>query len=375
MTAREAWGNLSVKSVQQAVGSAASGLTSRASEITAVATANLTMESIQHSVSSIASGAVNVASKVAYQATSKVPGLLSPTKVGSAEVGIKVTHQDLGPGTSKTVVQQAQITDDIWEPPMNAFGMEKYDEKSEDAQLDKSLNEILKTKGTNTKAGKRPSTHRGRSQYKEHAKTTKTRGPLQDDDELNSGSKCFVNDNPTTNPHSDIKPSSNRTTDRTRSANNYHTKKLEMVLSKDCTIVQDPMRGKHGGDSQVHSHLRLGTGPTFTEDENDYDGLGVSSVWKSPHEGLLNTDRRKALSQHWHDKEDKSAGDGGSSPKILVERRAQSNRIPVRAAQGLKPVGDCGQKEQLKQGMTRVAGMNRCAAITISFSSHQTVAV
>ena len=143
MNAREAWANLSIETVQQAVGAAALELTSKASELTNAATANITMESVQHSVGTIASGVATIASKVAYEAVSRVPGLITPMYSSFEEDETTVTNRDISPRRKMMIAQQTQIGHRNWEAPMNAV-RQGNEEKSKAMQVDEWLNKVPK---------------------------------------------------------------------------------------------------------------------------------------------------------------------------------------------------------------------------------------
>lgn len=381
MTAKEAWENLSVETVQQAVGTAASHLTTKASELTTVATSSLGIASVQQSIGSMASKLANVASKAAYEAASTVPKLIPPKqKAGFSEDGVTVTNRDMGPGMDMMVVQHAQNAEDIWEPPVNSFKMESIRENSEDVELDKSFDEIIKTKDKGTGSDRKRTTYQGRSGQTFHGKVTEMPGPLRSDDKLfhrrgalhgNSRDKHLLDDGFEPAPvYGNSNLNSNRKTHHVRPASIHHTKDTKKPTARYTSTMQDPMRGKHVEEPRTQRHLTEGSGPRFTEGENEYDALGVSSVWKSPYQDLLSADRTKAISQRWQDKKDRSAQDE-ENQKVPAKREARPSRIPVRAAKGPITVGDIDHKDEKNQGKTWVAGMDREAAITVSLPSLQ----
>lgn len=355
MTAKEAWEGFSVETVQHAVGTAASDLTIKASELTTVATANLSIASVQHSVGSAASKLASVASKVVYQAASKVPDLISPKQTASfSEDGITVTNRDMGPGMNVMVVQHAQITDDIWEPPTNSSTMESIKRKSEDVELEKSLDEIIETRDTGTGSDCKRATYQGRSGKTSHGKITEMPGPLRDDKLLhkrralhgNPRDKHFFDDGFEPEPvYGNTNLDSNRKTNPERSASNHRTKDTKNLTARYTNTIQDPMGGKHIGQPRTQRHLPKGSGPSFTQDRDEYDALGVSSVWKSPHKDLLSADRTKAMLQCWQDKEDRSARDE-ENRKTPAERGARPSRIPVRAGKAPRTVDNVDHKDR-----------------------------
>ncbi len=380
MTAKEAWENLGVRTVQQVVGTAASDLTIKASELTTVATANVNMESIQHSVGTVASRIASVTSKVAYQAASKVPDLISPKQMlGFTEDGITVANRDTGSGRSMIVVQHAQVANDIWEPPINVFKMEENEGKSEAAELEKSLDEILEPTHKGNVAGRRRRTHQGHSGKSYHAKGTETPGPLRDDNKLSRkrwprhgglGDKTPSNDGFTAEPvYGNVNVDRILRADHEGSANNHYTKNTAQRLpGRDTSEVQDPKRRKHEGETRIQRQSIEESGSRFTDDGNSYDALGVSNVWKSPHKDLLSADRKKAISQRWENQQDRSARDDANR-KVPSETGSRPSQIPLMAARGHRAVEDVGRKDMTQQGKIWAAGMDREAVTTVSLPS------
>lgn len=379
MTAKEVWENLSVETVQQAVGTAASSLTTKASELTTAATASLGMAAVQ-SIGSAASKLASAASEAAYEAASTVPKLIPPKqKADFSEDGVTVTNRDMGPGMDMMVVQHAQIAEDIREPLVDSFKMESIGEKSEDVELDKSFGEILKTKGKGIGLDTKCTTYQGHSAQTFNGKITKMPDPLRNDEMFQRrgalhGSprdRHLLDDGFEPEPvYGNSNLHSNRKTHRIRPASNHDTKDTKKPMARYTSTLQDPMRGKHVEERRTQRHLTEGSGPRFTQGENEYDALGVSSVWKSPCQTLLSADRTKTIAQHWQAKKDRSAQDE-ETQRVPTKREARPSRIPVRAVKRPITVGDIDHKDKKNQGKTWVAGVDRDAAITVSLPSLQ----
>ena len=262
--------------VQQVVGSAASKLTAKASGLTTTTAAKADMERVQHYVGTGAWELANVVSKVAYHATSKVSSMTLPVDAGDAGDGITVTRQNMGPGTSMMVVQQAQISDDIREPLMTGSRMEEDEEESDDAERENSLDGFFETRGQDTDAGRKHSTAQVHSDNKNHATIIKMPGPLHEDEELlrkrrlrqyGLGARISMNDN--------------------------------LTNSADGNNIQDPKQVQHGGSLRAEGYSKNESGPRFNEDESPYGNLGVSSVWISPRKKLIREEEKEALAQRW----------------------------------------------------------------------------
>ncbi len=351
MTAKETWENPSGATVQQVVGSAASELTAKASGLKTAAAAHVNMERVQHYVGTGAWKLANVVSKVAYHAASKVSSMTLPVDAGNAEDGITVTRQDIGPGMSMMVVQQAQNADDIREPLLNGFRMEGTKAERDDEERKNLLDEFLETIGPDTDVGCRHSTAQVHSDQKHHATTIKTLGSLHEDEELL----------------------------RKRRLRQYCLG-VRIPMNDDLTNpaygnnIQDPKQVQHGGSLRAESYSKNEPGPRFTEDEGPYDNLGVSNVWNNPRKKLVSEEEKKALAQRWQSQEDRSARDRGSR-KVDAKKDAQPSYIPVRVTRGPRAIDSADKEEEVKQGKTWVAGMNRGALIIVSLLSPQRLAI
>ena len=344
INAREAWANLSIGTVQQAVGAAASELTNKASELTIAATENITIKSVQLSVGTVASGMAKVASKVARQALSRVPGLISPMILDSEDEGMTLVNRDMSPRRRILIAQQTQIGYKNWEPPMNVFQQEGIKEKNKAMQVDEWLDEIPRRKGVDAVAGRKHGTvHQQSSGDGKKAKSTP--GRLHDVDGLLRKRKYGSEGSRYTSSLKD------------------HLSNLGYESTEQILIF-----GKYQDELSAEHHPR-GYGPKFSRYENQYDTLGVSNAWKRPERQLIG-DEKKAVIERWKEQDDRSARDGGGR-KTSTANQTHPSRISLRAAKSPVTTADGDQEDMAEQGEIWLAGIGRDAVVTFPFLDPQ----